>query len=148
MQTIARQLVHSIWREVRLLQNRQLSDYVETFLFEAAKMGNAELLIIVIRSYPDLIWKKDGKGRSIFHIAVLHRQKNVFNIIYEIGAIKDMILTYVDHEAQNILHLAGILPPSSLLNGVSGAAFQMQREMLWFKVGGFAVCIYFSFVFF
>ena len=135
MQTLAHQLVESLWREVRLLQDKQFSDYVRTFPFEAAKMGNAELLIIVIRSYPDLIWRTDRKCRSIFHIAVLHRQETVFNLVYEIGAIKDVILTYVDDENQNILHLAGQLAPPSQLNTVSGAAFQMQRETLWFKVG-------------
>ena len=139
MQTLARELVESLWREARLLQDKQFSDHVKTFLFEAAKMGNAELLIIVIRSYPDLLWTIDGKCRSIFHIAVLHRQKTVFNLIYEIGAIKDMILTYVDDKNQNILHLAGQLAPPSQLNMVSGAAFQMQWEMLWFKVG---VCLF------
>ncbi|KAM4088131.1 hypothetical protein ACB094_07G047500 [Castanea mollissima] len=122
-----------LWREVRLLHGGQFSDHVKTFLFEAAKMGNAELLIIVIRSYPDLIWKTDAKCGSIFHIAVLYRQETVFNLIYEIGAIKDMLLTYTDDEDQNILHLAGKLAPASRLNTVSGAALQMQRELLWFK---------------
>lgn len=134
MQTLARQLVEGLWREVRLLHEKQFSDHVKTFLFEAAKMGNAELLIIVIRSYPDLIWRIDAKSRSIFHMAVLYRQETVFNLIYEIGAIKDMILTYTDVEGQNILHLAGKLAPASRLNMVSGAALQLQRELLWFKV--------------
>ncbi|XP_030942847.1 ankyrin repeat-containing protein At5g02620-like isoform X1 [Quercus lobata] len=133
MKTLARQLVEDLWREVRLLHGKQFSDHVKTFLFEAAKMGNAELLIIAIRSYPDLIWRKDAEGRSIFHIAVLYRQETVFNLIYEIGVIKDMILTYIDGENQNILHLAGKLAPPSRLNMVSGAALQMQRELLWFE---------------
>lgn len=77
MQTLARQLVEGLWREVRLLHEKQFSDHVKTFLFEAAKMGNAELLIIVIRSYPDLIWRIDAKSRSIFHIAVLYRQETI-----------------------------------------------------------------------
>ena len=117
------------------MQDKQFLDCVRTFLFEAAKMGNAKLLIIVICSYPDLLWRVDRKGRSIFHIAVLHLQETVFNLVYEIGVIKDVILTYVDDENQNILHLAGQLAPPSQLNTVSGATFQMQREMLWFKVG-------------
>lgn len=143
MQTLARQLVEDLWREVRLLQEPEFSNHVVAFLFEAANMGNAELLIIVIRSYPDLILKTDSKCRTIFHIAVLYRQESVFKL-----NMKDVILTFVDDEGQNILHLAGQLAPTSQLNMVSGAAFQMQREMLWFKVGGFTVCIYFSFVFF
>lgn len=116
MQTLVRQLVEGLWREVRLLHGKQFSDHVKTFLFEATKMGNAELLIIVIRSYPDLIWRIDAERRSIFHIAVLCRQDTVFNLIYEIGAIKDMILTDTDVEGQSILDLAGKLAPASRLN--------------------------------
>ena len=54
------------------------------------------------------------------------------------GAIKEIILTYVDAYKQNILHLAGKLAPKARLKLVPGAALQMQRELLWFKVG---VCI-------
>lgn len=116
MQTLVRQLVEGLWREVRLLRGKQFSDHVKIFLFEAAKMGNVELLIIVIRSYPDLIWRIDAERRSIFHIAVLCRQETVFNLIYEIGANKDMILTDTDVEGQSILDLAGKLAPASRLN--------------------------------
>ena len=55
--TLARKLVEDLWKEVRQLQGQHFIEQVESFLFEAAKMGNAELLIIVIRSYPDLIWR-------------------------------------------------------------------------------------------
>ncbi|KAF3954128.1 hypothetical protein CMV_020489 [Castanea mollissima] len=45
----------------------------------------------------------------------------------------DLIAAYKDGENNNILHLAGNLPPPSRLQIVSGAALQMQRELLWFK---------------
>ena len=67
----------------------------------------------------------------------------MFNLIYEIAAVKEIILTYVDDKNENILHLAGYLAPSSRLNIVSGAALQMQRELLWFKVGVCSVSISF-----
>lgn len=133
MQTLAHQLVEDLWRNVRLLKDEDFSDHVKTFLFDAAETGNVELLTIIIRSYPNLMWKRDEQNRSIFHIAVLNRQESVFNLIYEIGAIKDMLLTSFDGQNQNILHLAGKLAPPNRLNMVSGAALQMQRELLWFK---------------
>ena len=66
----------------------------------------------------------------MFHIPVL-------NLIYEIGAIKNLIATYKDkHDNNNILSLVGNLAPLSLHQIVSGATLQMQmqRELLWFKV--------------
>lgn len=39
-----------------------------------------------------------------------------------------------DNLGNNILHLAAKKPKRDRLNFVSGAALQMQRELLWFKV--------------
>ncbi|KAF3962047.1 hypothetical protein CMV_013399 [Castanea mollissima] len=135
MKTLAYQLVERLSKEVQPFQDTQSSYDFPTVLFDAAKFGNAEFLNILISSYPDIIWIADNQNRSLFHIAVLNRQESVFNLIYEIAAVKEIILTYVDDKNENILHLAGYLAPSSRLNIVSGAALQMQRELLWFKVG-------------
>ncbi|KAF3962046.1 hypothetical protein CMV_013399 [Castanea mollissima] len=133
MKTLAYQLVERLSKEVQPFQDTQSSYDFPTVLFDAAKFGNAEFLNILISSYPDIIWIADNQNRSLFHIAVLNRQESVFNLIYEIAAVKEIILTYVDDKNENILHLAGYLAPSSRLNIVSGAALQMQRELLWFK---------------
>ncbi|XP_050259728.1 ankyrin repeat-containing protein NPR4-like [Quercus robur] len=133
MKTLAYQLVECLSKEVQPFQDRLSSYDSPTVLFDAAKFGNAEFLNIFISSYPDIIWIADNQNRSLFHIAVLNRQESVFNLIYEIAAVKEIILTYVDDKNENILHLARYLAPSSRLNIVSGAALQMQRELLWFK---------------
>ena len=101
-------------------------------LFDAAKVG--KLLAELINSYPDLIWETDSANRSIIHVAVLYRHPSIFNLIHDIGSIKDLLASYTDSENNNILHLAAKVPPSDSLNIVSGAAFQMQRELLWFEV--------------
>jgi ankyrin repeat protein len=106
-----------------------------TLIFKAAKVGNVEFLIILARSYPDLLWQLDENKMSIFHYAILYRHEHVFNLIYEIGAKKDSLASYATLSIKNnMLHLAGQLPPLDRLNIVSGAALQMQRELLWFKV--------------
>ena len=117
---------------------------IRNLLFDAAKFGNAEFINKLICTYPHIVWTTDDFRRSLFHIAVIHRQESVFNLIYEIFVAKEVILTYVDAYKQNILHLAGKLAPPSRLNLVPGAGLQMQREMLWFKVG---VCVLFQFLF-
>ncbi|XP_034697062.1 ankyrin repeat-containing protein NPR4-like isoform X2 [Vitis riparia] len=97
------------------------------------ELGIVEFLIELIHAYPDLIWKVDTQSRSIFHIAVLHRQEKVFNLIHEIGALKDLIASYRDENNNNMLHLAGKLAPSDRLKTDSGAALQLRRELHWFK---------------
>ncbi|XP_059436367.1 uncharacterized protein LOC132169333 [Corylus avellana] len=136
MQTLAHELVKLLWSETLLLPKDQFSKLVDnhsTLLFEAAELGNVDYLIILIRSYPALIWRVDEKNRSIFHIAVKLRQENVFNLIYEIGSIKGMIAQYIDTDDNTMLHLVGRLAPLERLNIISGAALQMQQELLWFK---------------
>lgn len=138
MQKLVDELVARVSREVKLFEDKQFSYIVRTLLFDAVEFGNTEFLDILIGSYPNIIWTIDNHRRSLLHIAVKNRQESVFNLIYETVAAKEIILTYVDGSKQNILHLAGELAPPRRLNIVSGAALQMQRELLWFKV---SVCI-------
>ena len=137
MRTLAHQLIEKLWEHVLQLQDSEISKLIREpsrLLSDATKSGSLEFLIILIRAYPDLIWKVDQNNRSLFHSAVLYRQEAIFNLIYEIGAIKDLIAAYKDDKKNNILHLAGNLAPPCRLQIVSGAALQMQRELLWFKV--------------
>ncbi|KAM4098052.1 hypothetical protein ACJW30_07G047500 [Castanea mollissima] len=136
MRTLAHQLVKKLWEHVLELQDSEISRLIgkpSRLLFDAAELGSLEFLIILLDSYPDLLWRIDRKNRSLFHIAVLYRHENIFNLIYEIGAINDLIAAYKDENNNNILHLAANLAPPSQLQIVSGAALQMQRELLWFK---------------
>ena len=137
MRTLAHQLVKKLWEHVLQQQGLGISQLIKKpsrLLFDAAEEGSLEFLIILIRSYPDLIWTVDDNNRSLFHVAVLYRHQTIFNLIYEFGAAKDLIAAYRDRKNNNILHLAGNLPPPRQLQIVSGAALQMQRELLWFKV--------------
>lgn len=131
------QLAESLWNEVIKEEEKNISTLIGhpwRLLFVAAKCGNVEFLTTLIRSYPDLIWKVDEENRSIFHIAIMNRHEEIFELIYELGAIKDLIAVDIgENDKSNMLHLAGGLAPSDRLNCVSGAALQMQRELLWFQ---------------
>ncbi|KAK4730523.1 hypothetical protein R3W88_023511 [Solanum pinnatisectum] len=141
----AGQLFEELWTECKKNAEKRLLKYLEKdkLLHFAAKTGNVEFLVVAINNHPDLIWKLD-RGWSIIHVAVLYREEKVFNLIHQIGAMKSLLIQKIDANGNNILHLAGrlglsntfdskekIMPPSFLR--VSGAALQMQREILWFK---------------
>ncbi|KAM0003904.1 putative ankyrin repeat-containing domain, PGG domain, ankyrin repeat-containing domain superfamily [Helianthus debilis subsp. tardiflorus] len=101
-------------------------------LFIAAEMGNTNFLVELIRRYPDLIWKVDDNNQSIFHVAVKHRHEGIYNLLYEIGAMKDLITPLKDPKDNNMLHLVGKVAKKKRLEDVSGVALQMQLELLWF----------------
>ncbi|KAL1359294.1 hypothetical protein HN51_004582 [Arachis hypogaea] len=101
--------------------------------FDATKLGNFKFVAELMRADPDLMWEVDAENRSIIHIAVLHRNSSIFNLIHEIGATKDLIVTFEDHEKNNMLHHAAKLAPSAQLKRISGPALQMTHELLWFQ---------------
>ncbi|KAH9603514.1 hypothetical protein KSS87_004730 [Heliosperma pusillum] len=132
----ALQLTKILWNRVIEQKKEDISASIRKpwrLLFVAARLGKVEFLKVLIQAYPNLIWKVDENGYSIFHIAVIHRQVEIFKLIYEIGAIKDLIATYKDKNENNMLHLASRLAPIDRLSCVSGAPLQMQRELQWFE---------------
>ncbi|KAL0398117.1 UNVERIFIED_CONTAM: hypothetical protein Sradi_2155000 [Sesamum radiatum] len=125
-----------LWDRMQRLDRAEVVELLENppILHEAAKVGNVGLITMLTRSDPDLIWQRDSrKQHYIFHTAVLHRQENVFSLIHQIGSMKELIAISEDDNHNNIMHLAGKLAPPGRLKIVSGAALQMQRELLWFK---------------
>ncbi|KAI4332583.1 hypothetical protein L6164_017480 [Bauhinia variegata] len=133
------QIVDCLWNNILKLKDSD-SEVKETIstpshvLFEAVGAGNFEFLAKLLSYCPDLIWELDTRNRSIIHFAVLHRQSDIFNLIHEIGSNKDIIISYVDPEdGNNLLHLAAKLAPTDQLEMISGAAFQMRLELLWFE---------------
>ncbi|WCJ23437.1 Ankyrin repeat family protein [Euphorbia peplus] len=127
------ELVKLLWKEISHDEKRAgLIKENENLISEAVKQGNFEFLSILIASYPDILFKSDGNGYSIFHHAVLHRRVDIFKLIH-IGAVKRIVTAFTDMEGNHLLHLAGKLPPPSRLNIVPGAALQLQLELLWFE---------------
>ena len=64
MWTLAHQLVEKLWEHVLQLQDWEISKLIKTplkLLFDDVELGNVEFLIILIHSYPDLLWKVGKK---------------------------------------------------------------------------------------
>ncbi|KAJ9553642.1 hypothetical protein OSB04_017687 [Centaurea solstitialis] len=101
-------------------------------LFVAAEMGNTRFVIEILRTYPDLIWKVNDDNHTVFHIAVMHRHQGIYNLLYEIGAMKDMITPLKDKNGNNMLHLVG-KTSVKMRAQTTEASLLMQRELLWFK---------------
>ncbi|PWA84044.1 Ankyrin repeat-containing protein [Artemisia annua] len=111
----------------------QMRVYTSRVLFVAAEKGNTKFIVELIRRYPDLIWKQNDDEVSLFHVAASHRHQDIYNLLYEIGSMKDLIVVQKDKKENNMLHLVAKKVEKSRIQDVSGAAFQMQRELLWYK---------------
>ena len=102
--------------------------------FIAAEAGNDEFLVELFKKDHNLLYKVNEDSQSIFHVAVQRRYNKVFSLMFELGGTKDLLASYIDDHGNNILHLAGKLAPQNQLDSIPGAPWQMQREVLWFKV--------------
>ncbi|KAJ0637703.1 putative PGG domain, ankyrin repeat-containing domain superfamily [Helianthus annuus] len=136
------QLLREIWKKIMEMPRDHINDllngkegiYSPQVLFLAAEMGNTEFLVELIRQCPDLMWTVNAKKQTIFHVAVSHRHERIYNLLHEIGSMKDVITVHVDTEENNMLHLAGMKPNNiNGLHQVRGEIFNMQWELLWFK---------------
>ena len=106
---------------------------ISNVLFDAAKVGNIEFLIKLIHFDFDLLWKY-YEDKTIFHLAAEERHESIFSLLHELGSVGGIIVSRTNENGDNILHLAAKMAPQEKLNAISGAALQMQREILWFKV--------------
>ncbi|KAL7087660.1 hypothetical protein ACP275_13G081600 [Erythranthe tilingii] len=132
----AYRLLDCLWNTVISqgdVETAGLTENTTKLFFTAAESGNVEFLVELIRRYPDFLYKVNESKHSIFHIAVLHREVQVFNLVYELRGSKDLMATFEDNNDNNMLHLAAKLGPRNQLNLIPGAALQMQRQVLWYK---------------
>ncbi|XP_028770072.1 uncharacterized protein LOC114727537 [Neltuma alba] len=101
----------------------------------AATEGNVEFLLQVVKANPQLIslftficppyW-------PVFCYAVASRKAEIFNLL-RCFRFNNVVAATIDQYNNSLLHVAASLAPASYLNGISGAALQMQRELQWFK---------------
>ncbi|KAL4569643.1 hypothetical protein LXL04_025285 [Taraxacum kok-saghyz] len=141
----AMQVLKKVWEIISIMPRKEIDDiirgppfvsivrgktYPSRVLFVAAKSGNTRFILHLFQSYPDLAWRVDDHGQTIFHIAVKHRDAETYNLLYHIGAMKDIVTSTKDEYGNNMLHLVA---KGATTHNVSGVALQMQQELLWYK---------------
>ncbi|OMO57099.1 hypothetical protein CCACVL1_26005 [Corchorus capsularis] len=128
------ELLKCIFKEIPRLNNEQLEKIgLDKAIYDAIKHGMIEFIDEIIKLYPEVIWRKDKKGRTLFANAIVLRQEKIFNHVYNLGSKQRITLLRHDIFRNNFLHLAAKLSPPSRLDRISGAALQMQRELQWFE---------------
>ncbi|XP_039165812.1 uncharacterized protein LOC104440199 [Eucalyptus grandis] len=104
-------------------------------LFHATVKGNSELVKICIQFFPELI-RISPNGDSLMTLAVKNRQERILSLFLK-GSSKhelSLVPAPTPEEAEKMM-LAAAKYDSNLeaLNYFSGAAFEIQRELQWFR---------------
>ncbi|KAE9448144.1 hypothetical protein C3L33_19958, partial [Rhododendron williamsianum] len=130
-------LLKFVCDEVRSLDDSgAFSSFTKDPVISATKLGIHEVIEEILDSFPETIWMTDNDNRTLFERAVINRNENVFNLLYQMGDHKLYIKRVHDYGGprDTIWHLAGRLAPQRKLDLIPSAALQMQRELQWFQV--------------
>ncbi|XP_024639930.1 uncharacterized protein [Medicago truncatula] len=100
-------------------------------IFSATSSGIVEILRICFRFFPDLIWTHMPNEGYVAQIAIKNRQQKVFSLLCKMPIIFKLLVLALDESQNTTSHLAARL--ASQVESISGSAFQMQRELQWFK---------------
>nr|XP_027074235.1 uncharacterized protein LOC113698565 isoform X2 [Coffea arabica] len=128
------QLLKLIFEEIRELSMEDLEKMdIMKILYDAIEQGIIEFVEKSFKYKTTIIYKRDGKGRTIFSHAILLRQEKIYSFLNALEARKSILARRRDFFGNNLLHLAAKLSPLSQLDKISGAALQMQKEIQWYK---------------
>ncbi|XP_028755340.1 uncharacterized protein LOC114714740 [Neltuma alba] len=105
---------------------------IDEALCLAAREGNVQFVFQVSRAIPEICLSKTMV--LCFHTALDYRQAKVFNLIHGFRFKHRMVTMTPDNDPRNtMMHKVAIKAPDHVLNRIYGPAFQMQRELQWFK---------------
>nr|XP_028953458.1 uncharacterized protein LOC114822689 [Malus domestica] len=95
--------------------------------------GTVEVPRMCIENFPDLLWVPALHGDNILQRTIFYRRENMYNILKECTNGSTLLSFGTGTTEDTILHTVAKLAPLPRLKSVSGPAFQLQRELQWFK---------------
>ncbi|XP_048133990.1 uncharacterized protein LOC115727320 [Rhodamnia argentea] len=136
------ELVKQVCIAISYMNTTEITDFFEekNLLCQAATKGISELVKLCIQFFPELIWISPY-GRRLMTYAVQFRQERILRLFLNVSSTNALSLvpgpTRKESELMMITAIKYAVPkhnPSfEAVTNVAGAAFQMQRELQWFK---------------
>jgi ankyrin repeat protein len=113
-----------------LTSNKQIS------LFIAAINGIEEIVWEIIYQYPHTVEQLNKEGQSILDVAVMHRQKKIFNLVKQLKVPLARLHRVIDEKGNTLLH--HVADMDNYRGGTKpGPALELQEELQWFEVRPF-----------
>lgn len=106
--------------------------YKYTPLLIAASSGIVEIVEKILHVNPGAICHVSKDEQNILHMAIKHRQKEIFRIIKRKKALESLV-PRITREGRTILHQVARM---DYYKGghLAGVAFQLQDELRWYDV--------------
>nr|TKS18232.1 hypothetical protein D5086_0000005570 [Populus alba] len=109
-----------------LTSNKQIS------LFVATINGIEEIVWEIINQYPHAVEQLNKEGQSILDVAVIHRQKKIFNLVKQLKIPLARLHRVIDEKKNTLLH--HVADMEHYRGGTKpGPALELQEELQWFE---------------
>ncbi|KAL3747113.1 hypothetical protein ACJRO7_015966 [Eucalyptus globulus] len=131
------ELAKRVCMEISSMNTDEISDFFQDgeLLFQAIAKGNSEIIKLCIQFFPELIRIRHG-GDSLITLAVIERQERILGLFLKLSSTAELSLvrgpTWQD-SLDMIDAAASYEPRLEAVANVVGAAFQLQREIQWYK---------------
>ncbi|XP_062017875.1 uncharacterized protein LOC133734257 [Rosa rugosa] len=104
-----------------------------TPLLLATRHGILEIVDEILKVYPLAVEHISEMGQNLLHVAVLHRQLDVFQRVIRMESPKSRLVRRIDNNGFTILHHVGNM---AFYKGSTqpGPALQLQEELEWFEI--------------
>ncbi|KAI3963136.1 hypothetical protein MKW92_003861 [Papaver armeniacum] len=102
----------------------------------AIKFETTEFVLACLWMFPSLCWEEDDREveHTLMKLVASERNEKIYNFVRFLKrAYGFHTVSKLDKHNNSILHYSAELPHRRRLNAISGAAFQMQQEIQWFK---------------
>lgn len=104
----------------------------DTPLIIAASTGIVEIVNVILDMCPQAVEHISKTGKNILHVAILHRQYKVFNLVRSKEEAKRLVRG-IDNDGCTILHHAADI--KYYRDGtIPTPALELQQEFKWFEV--------------
>ncbi|KAK1437397.1 hypothetical protein QVD17_03188 [Tagetes erecta] len=103
----------------------------KTPMILAIREGAYEVIDEILFRSPERIMCKNEEGHNVIQLAIISRSEKLYNLIRHIVKGVEVYRTLKDSNGNSLAHLAGRLAPSIALARTTGAALQLQRELIW-----------------
>ncbi|XP_034893555.2 uncharacterized protein [Populus alba] len=101
-------------------------------LLIATRNGIEEIVWEIIKLYPHAVEKLNDKGQSILDVAVIHRQKGIFNLVKQQRIPLARLRRVIDKKGNTLLH--HVADMEHYRGGTKpGPALKLQEELQWFE---------------
>lgn len=114
-------------------KSRKLGGEDESALFKATRNGIVEIVLEILAEHPQAVEQFNEMGQSILGVAVIHRQKEIFNLLKQMKIPLDRMKRDIDFQGNTLLHHVANIDRYS--GGTKpGPALQPQEELKWLEV--------------